>query len=104
MGFALTFVKEHLLRDGKCENFIIIQDLSGLGVFNIGYKLLGAVIKFISQISRGRSRNVFILNAPMTFSGIFKLAKPFLDDATKAKIEVSRHKTTEAMQALIDPD
>ena len=40
----------------------------------IGYKLMGEVMRFLTQVSRGRSRNVFILNAPTTFSVLWKMA------------------------------
>ena len=32
--------------------------------------------------------NLFIVNAPMMFSGIWKVAKGFLDERTRKKIEV----------------
>lgn len=39
-AFGIFFIKERLLVDGKCENLLIIQDLTGLGVFNTGFKQL----------------------------------------------------------------
>lgn len=46
--FGLLFVKEHLLSDGKCENLVIVMNMLGLGVFNIGYKIMGEVMKFLT--------------------------------------------------------
>ena len=52
---------------GTVENFVMIADLRRLGVYNVPYYFLRDVLGLIATVIKGRSRSVYVVNAPTTF-------------------------------------
>lgn len=80
------FVHRYMYEPGHIENFILVVDMKDQGVFNIPYNLLRDVLGVVTQIIKGRSRAVYILNAPTTFSFMWATIKYFLDQNTVRKV------------------
>ena len=72
---------------------VSVLDVKGIGIKDVG----GEVIKFIKAASAfcgqhypERSGQIYIINVPMWFSGVWKLIKVFLDPVTLSKIHIVR--------------
>lgn len=74
------FVTRYLLKPGVIENTFLIINCKDLSVFNMPYKMIKAVTSTIQTVYKARSRGIFILNAPKTFSIVWKCVKVFLDE------------------------
>jgi len=79
---SVMFVEKYLMENGVVENLLQIGDNSGTGILSMPYKLVRAVLGFMTQINRGRARTVFGVNAPTTISVIWNAVRYFLDENT----------------------
>jgi hypothetical protein len=101
--FLWVYVQPHEPPEGKS---ITVLDIHGMGMKDAG----GQVTEFIRAASGftgahypERCSQIFILNAPWYFTGIFKMFKSFLDPVTVAKTCVCSSKEgTEKMLQFID--
>ena len=81
------------LFDRQLHQTITVQDLNGFGMSMWNKKTMG-LLKRVSAISQDyypeMMGKLFVINAPMLFSGIFAIVKNWLDERTKRKITVCR--------------
>ena len=89
---------------GKIENIVFVNDKRDLGDFSINYKLLKAIIGYTTGIFRGRVRTFFVVNAPTTFSVLWKAVSYLLDEASARKIQVTSGNIAEDLVNLTHPE
>ncbi|ESK95408.1 sec14 cytosolic factor [Moniliophthora roreri MCA 2997] len=88
------------------ESFCTILDLGHIGLGNF-YRVKDYVM---SAAAVGQDRypetmgKFFIVNAPWTFSTVWMLVKPWLDEVTVRKIDISRDANTAKLLESIDAD
>lgn len=70
---------------------------------NAPYKLVRAVLSFLTQINRGRARTVFSLNAPTTISVIWNAVRYFLDENTQQKVQFTTASTNPMLLQMVHP-
>lgn len=99
----IFFVQKFMKNMGTIENFVMVADMRQLGVYNIPYHFLRDVLGFIALVIKGRSRAVYILNAPTTFKFLWSTCKFFLDANTVRKTEIVRGNTCHQLLELVDP-
>ena len=75
-----------------------------LGVFNFPYSMIKNMMGVLPKINIGRQRGMFILNAPSTFSVLFKGFSMFAPAAVLAKIQVTSGNTNEIVSQMICPE
>ncbi|KAK9808894.1 hypothetical protein WJX72_005949 [[Myrmecia] bisecta] len=71
----------------KHSQILCLFDLSGLRMNNLDLKALQAVFELLQQHYPERLAALWFLNAPMIFWGIWRLVGPFIQPATKEKIQ-----------------
>ena len=74
------FIAKYILKKGVVENTIMMIDCQDLSVFNMPYKMIKAVTSTIQTCYKAKSRGIFIVNAPTTFSIVWRAVKLFLDE------------------------
>lgn len=90
----------------EIEQSCTILDLQGVSLFS--FSQVASFVRNLSKISQDyypeSLGNMFIINAPMLFSSIWSLIKPFLDEVTVNKIKIigSNYKST--LFEYIDPE
>ena len=78
----LMFLEKYMLENGVVENVIQISDNTGSSILTMPYKLVRAVLQFVTAINRGRARTVFGVNAPTSISVIWNAVRYFMDENT----------------------
>jgi hypothetical protein len=80
------FMTKYCLLPGTIENTIMIINCQNLSVWSMPYRMIKAVITTIQMCYKARSRAIFCLNAPTTFSAVWNVVKYVLDEITTAKV------------------
>ena len=101
---VICYALDYMMIDGVIENFNLILDMKDLGAFSINYNLMKSVLAYSASAMKGRARGVFVMNAPKTFSVIWKVVRYFLDDNTANKFQITSSPTNPALLDLIHPD
>ena len=89
--------------DGHIESNTMVLDMSGTNVLTVNYTLLKGIIGFTGTVWRGKGRNFFIMNAPTTFSVLYKVASPFMDQSQQAKVQITSGSVNEDLLSLVHP-
>lgn len=91
----------------RVEQTIVILDLGGASMKLLSKKVYN-FIKLASTVAQDYYPeclgNMFILNSPMLFSGVWAVVKPWLDKRTQDKIKITGKKYKDALFELVDPD
>ena len=95
---------KYCLIPGAIENTLIIVDCKDLGVWSMPYRMIKAVIGTVQMAYKARSRAVFCLNAPSSFSAVWNVVKYVLDEITTSKVQISSTNTCELLQEIVHPD
>lgn len=88
---------------GQVENWIFIVDMKGVNVTSVPYKMLKEVFGFMQNNYRAMLYKAYVLNAPWTFSALWKLAKTLLEETTQMKITITSSNQEEKMLGHINP-
>lgn len=72
------------------EKIIMIHDLAHLKftVETVGVKIFTKTVTIDQQMYPERLHRVFIINAPLSFRGVWAVVKPFIDPKTSRKIKI----------------
>lgn len=101
---SLTYNLTYMQLPGVIENVIIVINMTGLGIFNMNYGLMKEILGYITQVMKGRARSIYVLNAPSTFSAIWKVATYFIDETTARKVQVTSGATCDELISLVHPE
>jgi hypothetical protein len=71
--------------------------MDGLGIFNTPYSIMKPVQAIMQKVNIGRQRAMFGLNAPTTFSVLFKAASLVTPASVLAKFTVTGGNTCELL-------
>lgn len=74
---------------GQVENWVLVVNVSKLGVTEIPRKILGNVIGCLSDNYRCMSKRMFILNTSWTIKMGWKIVEAFLQEHTRRKISLT---------------
>ena len=99
-----AYNQSYMLQDGVIENVLIVINMQGLGIFNMNYGLMKEILAYMVKVMKGRARSIFILNAPSTFSAIWKVATYFIDETTARKVQVSSYAKNDELIQLCHPE
>ncbi|KAI9219400.1 CRAL-TRIO domain-containing protein [Blastocladiella britannica] len=95
-----------LIAGTHLEQSCTIIDLSGVSLMY--FPQVGSFVKQIAQIGQDyypeQLGTMFIINAPMLFSSVWSLIKPFLDEATVKKIHILGYSYKKSLLEYIDED
>lgn len=78
--------------DGPASYFVVIADLSDLGMDNVDYPFFQEMINLLQSYYPERLGAFYICNAGWLFSVVWKIVKPWLDKRTAQKIFVNPSK------------
>jgi hypothetical protein len=91
----------------RVEQGLNILDLNG-GSMRILSKRVYALIQLASKIGQDYYPEImgqmFILNAPMLFTGVWAIVKGFLDERTRNKIQIKGGKYQKELLELVEPE
>ena len=108
--YHYQFITEYLwtyLSPLEESRSITVLDVRGIGMKDVGgdvLKFIKAAIGFSGQHYPERCGQIYIINVPMWFSGIWKMIKPWIDPVTVARTHIVRGeaKITAALLEHID--
>lgn len=80
------YVQKYMMIEGRIENTILIVDCKNLGVFNMPYKMIQAVLSVLQMQYKCKTKIVYCLNCPTTFSVAWKVIRAFLEVNTVKKV------------------
>lgn len=100
---TLYFNMKYMWEDGVIENMLKIGDNTGTTIFTLPYKLMKAVMSYITNVNRGRARTVFGLNAPMTISAVWNTVRYFMDENTQQKVCFTTKSTNPMLLQMVHP-
>ena len=87
-ALVVSLFEERIMAPGKIENFVFMCDMKNCGTLEIKYPLMLGIVNYISKVLKGRSRIFIVLNAPRSFSAIWKVVKRFIDETSTLKLAV----------------
>lgn len=79
-------MQKYMLENGVVENYLQVGDSEGLNIFTTPFKLVQAILQFMTCINRGRSRTVYEVNSPTSISVLWNTVKYFMDENTQQKV------------------
>lgn len=100
----LEYMKHFMLKAGHVENMNMIINMQGVSVATIPFALAQSVLKTLSTNYKCLSRSIFLVNAPQTFSVIWRSLKYFIDENTARKVNVVSTNFCPTMLELIAPN
>lgn len=100
----LEYMKQFMLKAGHIENMIMIVNLQGVSVTTVPFALAQTVLKTLSTNYKCVSRSIFLVNAPQTFSLIWRSLYYFMDENTAKKVNVVSTNYCPTMLELIAPN
>jgi hypothetical protein len=82
--------------DGICKmaedaghlTFFGLLDLEGFGYANFSFQLVKIAVGVLQDHFPERLGCIYVLNAPMVFSAIWRMIQPLLDERTRSKIDI----------------
>ncbi|KAJ3296433.1 cytosolic factor, phosphatidylinositol/phosphatidylcholine transfer protein [Rhizoclosmatium sp. JEL0117] len=88
------------------EQSLVILDLKGiqLSTFSQVYGIVKSVSSIAQDYYPEMLGKMFVINAPMLFTGVWSLVKPMLDEATVQKINILGSSYKEALLTCIESD
>ncbi|KAL2634464.1 hypothetical protein R1flu_005943 [Riccia fluitans] len=104
-----VYVMEKLIAEAPpgTQDFVVIIDLKGLGVKNLDTESFISGFQLLQNHYPGRIDKMYMINVPLIFSGLWKVASKFIDESTKNKIifvQQDRKKVTDVLLESIDID
>lgn len=104
-ALVTEFLWERIEDSHPTTQCIYVLNLKGLGLFDFG----GEVVEFVKQAAGfvgkhypGRSKTIFVLNAPSWFNVIWNVMKPYIDEVTREKITIVRGNPEKITAALLE--
>ena len=88
-GAARCAAHERYAEGGAPSYFVVLADLTGLGMANVDYAFFQEMINVMQQYYPERLGAFYVCNAGWLFSVIWKVVKPWLDKRTAQKIFVN---------------
>jgi len=109
MEYARTtlFAKASERAGGVIDQQLTIVDLDGLGLSHLGrvtYSFLNGVADIDQNYYPEVLGKMYIINAPWTFKAAWAVIRPWLNEGTRAKIEIVRSGWKEMLLEEIDED
>ena len=101
--FVVQYVINHMMCEGKVENFVMIIDSENLSFTQLPKMWIIAFIKTFNHYYYQRNTGIVILNAHWTVSALYAIAKPFLSSTTKEKIIFTSNSSWDELTKKIDP-
>lgn len=86
---------------GRIENFILIVDCKGIGVFNAPYVIFSSVLKVLQEYAKCKIKDSFCLNTEVGFGVVWKTLS--LDAASREKVIMTGKNTTSELLDLVVP-
>lgn len=81
---------KYIFYPGRIENTqLVINCGLGSSVWSMPYSLIQAVISTSQMLYKSRNRAIHIVNAPKTFSVVWKVVSNFVDEFTANKVQIS---------------
>lgn len=87
------FMETYMMVPGRIENVILIIDCKNLSVFSAPYGMLKAVLGVVTSQYKCKSRCIYVVNSPKTFSVVWKVVKNLIDECTAAKVNIISENT-----------
>ena len=84
--FVAQYAINHMMCEGKVENFVIVIDSEKLSFTQLPKLWLIAFVKTFNHYYYQRGTGTIILNAHWTVSALYAIVKPFLRAKTKETI------------------
>ncbi|KAL3144014.1 hypothetical protein ABBQ32_003820 [Trebouxia sp. C0010 RCD-2024] len=88
----------------ELRQFVCLFDLAGLRMKNLDVGALQAVFEVLQQHYPERLGELWFLNAPFIFWGLWRVVSPFIQQATKEKIKFLSGKERDRMRQYIPQD
>lgn len=95
------YIENFMMIPGRIENYVIIVDCKNLGMFNMPYKMIQAILYFLQSQYKCKTKVVYCLNCPMTFSAAWKVIKQFLDTNTAKKVQIESTNTSKELLDMV---
>ena len=89
---------------GNVENTLQVMNMNNQGVAQLPIKKIKAVIGAITSQNKCVARNIFVLNAPMAISVLYKAVSVILDQNLKQKVHILNSNTCSALLELAAPN
>mmetsp|Transcript_110015 Transcript_110015/g.350392 ORF Transcript_110015/g.350392 Transcript_110015/m.350392 type:complete len:604 (+) Transcript_110015:90-1901(+) len=86
--FCMEYFLRYMVVPGRVENLNVIVDLASLGISQVPLSALGEVYKVMSHHYIGRVYKFFVCNISLGLSTIAGMAKGFLTDRQKQKLNM----------------
>ena len=80
-------IEKHFVR-GKVETWIMVFDLSGVNVTGLPVIMLKNLSSTLSKYYQSCLHRMFVINSPMMINLFWNVVKPFLEEATRDKIQI----------------
>jgi len=80
--YLIQFLIMRGMVPGKCENWVTIFDMKGVGVTNVPKKLMKSITKPLQTYFKGRLFRLYCINAKWIINMCWKIAKKVVDPLT----------------------
>jgi hypothetical protein len=103
MTFVMEYIIHNMLLPGQIENWCVLTDMHDHGL-NVTINEMRRIVGILQNNFRGRLGCCYIVNAPKSFSFLWRMCKPFVDSVTVEKIDITRSSHSEKMMAHFNPE
>jgi hypothetical protein len=86
LAYFLEYVIDKMFLPGQVENWVIIMDTEGLGVFSGTLSIIQKIMNFVQHNYRSRLYRMFVVNTPFSFYLLWRVVKTFLDTVSLKKL------------------
>lgn len=110
MTYFLEYILDNMMITGQVENWVLIYDMHGLNVATVPYgvdwfnKIFKDLFSFIQNNYRARLYRGYVLNAPWTFSVVWKAVKLIIEETTSMKITITSSNTEPRLKEHVNPE
>ena len=88
---------------GQIENWCVLTDMHNHGL-NMPINDMRKIVGTLQNNYRGRLACCYVVNAPKSFSFLWKMCRPFIDNVTVEKIDITRSPHSDKMMTHFNPD
>ena len=90
---CFEYVQKYMMKEGTIENILMIFNQEGSSITNMPHSKMKAILGAIAGQYKCRSRAIFALNSPRTFSILWQVIRYFIDQNTARKVQIVSSKT-----------
>lgn len=100
---TIFFMQKYMMANGSVENYLQVGDSEGLNIFTTPFKLVQAILQFMTCVNRGRSRTVYEVNSPTTMAVLWNTVRYFMDENTQQKVNFTTANTNPMLLQMCHP-